>query len=865
MIAAAAKKEEGRPGESGPQINTQCREEHCERKRNAGEPGAQVGKFSALVSSRPMGKRVWLEGGVLRKEVRSPQKVFTHVPVEVASIEDLADAFGQANSQTVFVTGLHPSEEGVQIRRDKAEFGLDHGAGVMFLDNDTHPGGDQFASLYAKGCPALAGASYVHSPSSGAYIYDADGLEVAGAKGQHYAVPVLDAADIPRAIEGLHERCILAGLGVAAISASGLVRIKSPVDTAMATVQQPLFHGVDAIGGLVQRKKPHIKAHQGRAFLFDTRLIKSLSASERTQLQAIKDDLRQQVEQEASQIRERWLADREAEVSFANAVSLGEARAKLEKTLHLSAGSGANIDLWAGMKIQFDKLGLVDVADVLADPDRYHGQTCDDPMEPSYKPGTQVAICYSKSKDGTPHPHPGIHSFAHGARNVYHLKRDLRHIVTDLEAAEWAHVVRLAVGQGVDSSTDEGLRGAADSILADPTDLAGFRILSMPDGMKATEFVIDGFLPNGVTVIAGEPGAGKTTNLVPMAASVAHLSPAEWGVYSKRRRVVVWLSEHPEQVFDTMEALLSLDGSASREEFAQWFKVVPTRRSSPEELAQLIGEVNHRFSQKNERGVQSYPLIVWDTAAATLDVNDENGNTDVSKAIALAKQMLNGGALWVITHTPKNSKGATDVSQMSARGASAYEGDANCTAYLFNGGDGRRVLALGKIRFKPEFTEIHFDTASLTQTIVDDFDGQEIVKTVVSGLPFPGSKEGRQQERKDFNRAAQWDAMLQAATEAAKVGELLSGNELLSRSTVTIQRTSGTALINQMIGQGVLARVSIPPEVRKALRLNNRKNEAVLPASADAQAVFAKAMGGTLIPAFGNQRPDFVKSEGSEV
>jgi hypothetical protein len=191
------------------------------------------------------------------------------------------------------------------------------------------------------------------------------------------------------------------------------------------------------------------------------------------------------------------------------------------------------------------------------------------------------------------------------------------------------------------------------SLDADSCNLASFHILQMPNGMTATEFVVDGFLPNGVTVIAGEPGAGKTTNLVPIAASVAHLTPAQWGFHPKRSRVVVWLSEHPEQVFDTIEALLGLEGSASREDFSRRFKVVSTRRSNPEELATLIDEVNRRFSYTNERGVVVHPLIVWDTAAATIDVENENDNSTISKAIALAKQSLSGAALWVINHNPK--------------------------------------------------------------------------------------------------------------------------------------------------------------------------------------------------------------------
>lgn len=352
---------------------------------------------------------------------------------------------------------------------------------------------------------------------------------------------------------------------------------------------------------------------------------------------------------------------------------------------------------------------------------------------------------------------------------------------------------------------------------------------------------------------------------MPIACSVAHLSPAEWRLHPKRRRVVVWLSEHPEQVFDTIEALLSLTGSASREEFGQWFKVVPTKRSSPEELAQLIEAVNALFSWVNDRGVTVKPLIVWDTAAATIDVDNENDNSTISKAIALSKQALNDGALWVITHTPKANKNATDASQTTIRGGSAYEGDANCTAYLLKGADGRRFLQLGKIRFKPEFTEIHFDTTALTQTIVDDFDEQEIEKTVVSGLPFPGSKESRRQEKKDLHRAAQRDQVLQAAHAAAKAGLFNGRNELYDRSR-PMDRNVCYGLINSMVADGTLIEEKVPPDIRRALDLHPSKTVVFVPASVDLQDYFRRLVPDkTCESGFHTSAPDFVKSEGGSV
>jgi len=410
--------------------------------------------------------------------------------------------------------------------------------------------------------------------------------------------------------------------------------------------------------------------------------------------------------------------------------------------------------------------------------------------------------------------------------------------------------------------------GETTSGAVDSSDLAGFHILEMPDGIKATEFVVDGFLPNGVTVISGAPGAGKTTNLVPMAASVAHLIPKEWGFHPKRRRIVVWLSEHPEQVIDTIEAILREPGAAPREEWRQWFKVVTTKRSSPQELADLIAAVNARFSWQNERGVWIRPLIVWDTAAATIDVDNENDNTVISKAISTAKRVLDGGALWVIHHTPKADKDADSVQAMSARGGGAFEGDANCTAYLFTDKQtGCRVLGLGKVRFSPEFSEVHFSTARHTETIVDEFDGQALDKTVTAGIPSMGSKEGRQQEKKDSHKQGQMDAILQAAVEAANKGEVCSGNQLIQWVRESSGKSIGNGqreeLLDRMKANGMLRAVDIPEEVRRHLKIKGPRVPALLPVNVDPETVFRMALQRPIVPDSGrNCEPDFVKSGG---
>jgi hypothetical protein len=761
-------------------------------------------RFSALLSSMPMGKTVWLEGGALKKTVRNTPGNFELRPLEIFSIQDLAQAFKEANERTIFVTGLHHKSNGTTVWRNKDDFFLNHGPGVMYLDNDTHPGLDQFHDLYVLACPAMASASYVHAPSSGTYIFGKDGKEYAGANGQHYAMPVMDASDIPRALTALHHRCILSGQYVISVTASGRVQIKSPVDTHMQISNQPLFHRVSVVGDLEQRKEMHITAHEGEAFLFDTRLIESLTGPELATLTTIEAKLRTSIEHEAAKVREQWIAARADDVALANGWTMANARKNVQQTLSYAGSAGANVDLCAGHKINFDEFGQVDVADVIANPDFYNGKTCDDPIEPSYKPGTQVAKCYARASDGSQHLHPCIHSYAHGACNIYHLKRDLSSFTIDLDAAIRAQELRKAAAvkdpQEIFVLLPDG--SVVDLGCETPSFIADFRIMTMPTGLVVTEFVIDGFLPNGVVVIAGEPGSGKTTNLVPMAASAAHLTPKEWGFHPKRRRKVVWLSEHPEQVFDTFEALLVLEGSASRQEFEQWFVVVQTKRSATQNLVTMVEDANRRFSWQNERGVAVNPLIVWDTAAATIEVETENDNATISRAISMAKVALDGGALWVVTHTPKAQRGARDEKAMSARGAGAYEADANCTAYLYQDTDERRVLALGKIRFAPAFTEIHFDSARDTKTIIDNFDGEELEKIVVCGVPSQGSKDQRKQSKVDIRRQAQRDAILQEAVKAVELGLLPSRNNIYERMNGGIQKVEFLRIISLMIDGG---------------------------------------------------------------
>jgi len=390
-------------------------------------------RFTCLRYMHPIGKRFYLDSaGALQKQTLADGARATAHVVACGTIERLERAFRDASDSDIFVSGL-PSSDGLtvvtkakrgdgEIARSKDDLPFAQGPGVMFLDND-HPvgeGDDQF-DAYGKAVPALAAASYVFAPSSSAWIHDAaSGTALKGAGGQHYAVPVQDASDIPRALKALHLRLVLAGLGRPMVTKAGTVLIKSPVDTAMQTPNQPLFQRVSLGEGLVQRKGDHIGSHRGNVFLFDSRLIADLTPEEQVRLADVERQLRASVAGEADAVRGEWIEARVESVSARNEIQRDAATEYLRAGLTRSA-LDARFDLIPGIQIRFSS-GLVDVGELLANPSKYDGKPCADPLEPDYGGGVGVAKFYANAKGK-----PTIRSHAHGGQ-IFFLHHDPKDI-----------------------------------------------------------------------------------------------------------------------------------------------------------------------------------------------------------------------------------------------------------------------------------------------------------------------------------------------------------------------------------------------------------------------------------------------------
>ena len=239
------------------------------------------------------------------------------------------------------------------------------------------------------------------------------------------------------------------------------------------------------------------------------------------------------------------------------------------------------------------------------------------------------------------------------------------------------------------------------------------------------EYVFDDLMSTGVNVIAGAPGVGKTTLIVPLALAAAHLCPSDYALKPAVRRNVIIITESPVQVQRVVYSVARWgytgEGAA---EFEARVRVIPAQRLPPELVAAVAAEYGGWTCDNATADGGTFsarPLVVFDTANAVFDLESENDNAEVGRAMSAIKQSFTDFPVIIVAHTAK-AQGTGEVDYFTPRGAGAWTGDAQGVYTVFKDGEAEeapRVMKAAKVRFPVTHPELTFELVSNKETHKD--------------------------------------------------------------------------------------------------------------------------------------------------
>lgn len=263
--------------------------------------------------------------------------------------------------------------------------------------------------------------------------------------------------------------------------------------------------------------------------------------------------------------------------------------------------------------------------------------------------------------------------------------------------------------------------------------------------LKPIDYLIEGFMAHSFFVLAGQPGVGKTTAILSMSMVMAGFNLEGCEIYAKTKRKTIIVTEDSEQIIRT---LFAYSKHFKINNLNDWFVVIDARRSEVKDLLRLA----HNIEKHTINGIR--PLLVLDTANATMDIDDENNNSEVGSFIAAIKQTIfiqQKAPVCILTHL--NKAVSRQESDAMARGASAFTGDATLTGVLFLDEDNQRYLKLTKTRYEPVFREIRFDSITFPELVTTpNNDIQEIICRVA--IPSMSSEKERMAAKQSMQDGA---------------------------------------------------------------------------------------------------------------
>jgi RecA-family ATPase len=311
--------------------------------------------------------------------------------------------------------------------------------------------------------------------------------------------------------------------------------------------------------------------------------------------------------------------------------------------------------------------------------------------------------------------------------------------------------------------------------------------------LNPIDYLIEGFIAHSFFILAGQPGVGKTTAVLSMCMVMAGFSVDGCEIHAKKKRKSIIVTEDSDQIIRTLFAYSKHYGIKNLND---WFVVIDARRSNVKDLLRLA----HNIERHTVNNIK--PLLVLDTANATMDIDNENDNSEVGAYIAAIKQTIfvqQKAPVCILTHTNKTI--SRQDSDAMARGASAFTGDATLTGVLFMDEDNQRYLKLTKTRYEPQFREIKFDSITFPEVVLTPAgDMQEIICRVA--IPAMSSEQDRM-------------AAKQSMQDSAKEQRIQDKCDEVCNHVQSIINTQGNVIMRRGPGRPV-----VPKELQNAYQLD---------------------------------------------
>ena len=330
------------------------------------------------------------------------------------------------------------------------------------------------------------------------------------------------------------------------------------------------------------------------------------------------------------------------------------------------------------------------------------------------------------------------------------------------------------------------------------------------------EYLFDRFIGEGLFIVAGATGVGKTNALVTLCSRVTGFVGTDGDFlvpYFKRK--VIYITEHASQVVNILHALSQhTDARIATPEFKDWFHIYNSKRLATEIVAVQIRELIQQMIvyQDTPAGrLAVMPLVVFDTFAASFDLDDENNSSAVGRCIVGVKEVANEFECHMIisAHTSKANKRAK-VNDLSVVGSGSFENNAMIVGYIFKEDDDAaspyRYLRLSKHRYQPAFNEIRF-TSSLHNTIGVNKAGVAVETTYMHLTVEESSEQDRASQK----------ALVKEMDDAERLLEVIRG---LNADGIAVSQTS---LEKMKLG------VTNMRSLLKKLKMSNRLREEHFP------------------------------------